>query len=179
MVELDGVHPKIKIVRDCDGERRKRILIDSNLLTTIEAGIIKNISPNVAACDDPIEETDSLLMLSRQFPGIPMPVLEQLVDNFDAKPGITECIHVPYQNQPISRILTKILPPENNNAYDVNGVGIVGANNYTQQSSSLPHHLTNRLDMSHILIYVPYTSHTVRSLAESYSIDTDHQYGQL
>ena len=161
MVELDGVHPKIKIVRDCDRERRKRILLDSNLLTTIEAGIIKTFSPNedVAECD-PIEQSDSLLMLSRQFPGIPSLVLEQLVDNFDAKPGITECIHVPYQNQPISRILTKLLPPEINNTYDVNSGGIAGVNNYTQQSSSPPP--TSYEQIGHIAhlnlraIHVPY-----------------------
>lgn len=115
MVELDGVHPKIKIVRDCDEERRKRILLDANV---IEAGISKNMSPNGAACDDPIEETDSLLMLSRQFPGIPTLVLRELVDDFDAKLATRECIQIPYQNQPLSRILTKILPPDNFVAYE-------------------------------------------------------------
>ena len=160
MVELDGVHPKIKIVKDCNGERRKRILLDSNILTTIEAGISKNMSPNVAAaCDDPIEETDSLLMLSRQFPGIPsLVILRQLVDEFDAKLGTTERIQIPYQNQPISRILTKILPPDNNAAYD-NGFG--GAYN-TQQSSPSPPPPSSYEQIGHVAhlnlraIHVPY-----------------------
>lgn len=155
MAEFDGVHPKIKIVRDCDGERRKRILLDAN----IEAGISKNMSPNVAACDDLIEETDSLLMLSRQFPGIPSLVLRQVVDEFDAKLGKTECIQIPYQNQPISRILTKILPPDDNAAYD-NGGGSVGA--YSTQQSSPPPPPSSYEQIGHVAhlnlrsIHVPY-----------------------
>jgi tRNA (guanine37-N1)-methyltransferase len=41
---------------------------------------------------------------------MPVHVLKRLVDDFDATLGETECIHILYQNQPISRILSKILP---------------------------------------------------------------------
>lgn len=48
----------------------------------------------------------------QQLPGIPEKILQSLVDDFEAQPGEPECIHVPYHSQPITRILSKILPSE-------------------------------------------------------------------
>jgi tRNA (guanine37-N1)-methyltransferase len=57
-----------------------------------------------------IEADDTLLNLTRQYPGISAHILQRLVHDYDAQPGDMECIHIPYQHQPISRILSKILP---------------------------------------------------------------------
>ncbi|KAL3791853.1 hypothetical protein ACHAW5_002904 [Stephanodiscus triporus] len=123
MVELEGVHPKIKIVKNCERRqqqlagdeyvnmqphrRRKRILLDSHLACAETIGGNENTLSNNA--NGSTEKT--LSELSRQLPGMPVHVIKRLVDDFDATPGDTECIHVLYQHQPISRILSKILPP--------------------------------------------------------------------
>lgn len=123
MVVLEGVHPKIKIVKDCEGWlpqlflgeepsdikpqlRRKRILLDSHL--TIGECIDGNATISSSDANGSTEK--SLSELTRQLPGMPVHVLKRLVDDFDATLGETECIHILYQNQPISRILSKILP---------------------------------------------------------------------
>ena len=106
MVELEGVHPKIKVVRDCQEpithddlsetklEKRKRILLDSHLgsTTVIIAHDGKSMSP--------------IELLMQQYPKIPKQTLQQLVTDYDIKPDKSESIHIPYKNQPISRILT-------------------------------------------------------------------------
>ena len=114
MVELEGVHPKIKVVRDCHEqithddlsetklEKRKRILLDSHLGST--TAIIAHDGKSMS----PIE------LLMQQYPKIPKQTLQQLVTDYDIKPDKSESIHIPYKNQPISRILTKILPPDPN-----------------------------------------------------------------
>jgi tRNA G37 N-methylase Trm5 len=123
MVELEGVHPKIKIVRDGEGRRpqvagdefsivqphprRKRILLDSHLAS--RESIDGNAS--ISSSDAGGPTTNSLSELARQLPGMPAHVLKRLVDDFDATPGDAERIHIPYQHQPISRMLSKILPP--------------------------------------------------------------------
>jgi tRNA G37 N-methylase Trm5 len=123
MVELEGVHPKIKIVKDCEGWqprlllgdehsdmkpqlRRKRILLDSHL--ALGESIDENAA--ISSSDANGSTEDSLSELTRQLPGMPVHVLKRLVDDFDVTLGDTECIHILYQNQPISRILSKILP---------------------------------------------------------------------
>ena len=122
MVELEGVHPKIKIVKDCEGWqpqlegdeysnrrpqlRRKRILLDSHLAS----GGSNDGNASISSSDANGSTENSLLELTRKLPGMPVHVLKSLVDDFDATLGDTECIHILYQNQPISRILSKVLP---------------------------------------------------------------------
>lgn len=117
MVELEGVHPKIKLVKEngCNGEdktqhddskkpqRRKRILLDSRL-----------VSGGTAKAIDEFEGSsqNALLELTQQFPGLPDHILKQLVEEYDATCGGPEFIDIPYQNQPITRILSKVLPPD-------------------------------------------------------------------
>mmetsp|Transcript_35498 Transcript_35498/g.65685 ORF Transcript_35498/g.65685 Transcript_35498/m.65685 type:complete len:637 (-) Transcript_35498:58-1968(-) len=119
MAELEGVHPKIKIVRDCNGrpdgdtekvyhdgqkpQRRKRILLDSNVAlgeNSKEGNSLRHSS------------TDRLSELTQQLPGVPESVLQRLVEEFEVTYGEPEFIDVLYQNQPITRILSKVLPPE-------------------------------------------------------------------
>ena len=123
MVVLEGVHPKVKIVKDCEGWqprlllgdessdikpqlRRKRILLDSHLTIGESIDGIATISSS----DVNGSTEKSLSELTRQLPGMPVHVLKRLVDDFDATLGEMECIDILYQNQPISRILSKILP---------------------------------------------------------------------
>jgi len=116
MIELEGIHPKIKLVRDCneqpDGkvnhgdqkpQRRKRILLDSHLSSG------RNIKENNALEHSP---QGPLFELTQQLPGVPENILQRLVEDFEVTYGEPECIHVLYQNQPITRILSKILPSE-------------------------------------------------------------------
>lgn len=116
MIELEGVHPKIKVVRDCAYEkgcdndqqpqRLKRILLGSHLalggidIDDDTTTLIRNGS------------VGALFELTQQLPGLPEQILERLVNDFEATPGKPECIHISYQNQPITRILSKMLPPE-------------------------------------------------------------------
>lgn len=115
MVELEGVHPKIKVVRDCAYEkgcdddqqpqRLKRILLGSHLALggreiDNDTTLIRNGSGG------------ALFELTQQLPGIPEHILERLVNDFGVTPGQPESIHISYQNQPITRILSKMLPPE-------------------------------------------------------------------
>ncbi|KAL7527020.1 hypothetical protein ACHAXR_004176 [Thalassiosira sp. AJA248-18] len=114
MIELEGVHPKIKVVRDCeqpdekvvDGDqkpqRRKRILLNSHL--ALGENSKGNNTMNISG--------DSLHELKQQLPGMPKHILLRLVEDFEVTSGDPECIHVLYQNQPITRILSKVLPPE-------------------------------------------------------------------
>jgi tRNA (guanine37-N1)-methyltransferase len=116
MIELEGVHPKIKVVRDCAYEkgcdddqqpqRLKRILLGSHLalggrdIDDDTTTLIRNGSGG------------ALFELTQQLPGLPEQIVERLVNDFEATPGKPECIHISYQNQPITRILSKMLPPE-------------------------------------------------------------------
>mmetsp|Transcript_9710 Transcript_9710/g.21897 ORF Transcript_9710/g.21897 Transcript_9710/m.21897 type:complete len:602 (+) Transcript_9710:28-1833(+) len=115
MLELDGVHPKIKVVRDCEQlneepcvdkkpQRRKRILLDSHLASG-ENNIKEHNSSSVGS-------EGVLLELMQQLPGMPEHILQRLVDDFGVTPGKAERIDVLYQNQPITRILSKVLPPD-------------------------------------------------------------------
>ena len=128
MVELEGVHPKIKVVRDCEqvcnadqevlnnddagdevvgkkkkAQKRKRVLLDSHLTSgevTKESNLLDG------------SKTDALGKLSQHLPGMPPDILQRLVTDYDATPGKTESIDILYQNQPVTRILSKLLPPE-------------------------------------------------------------------
>ena len=114
MVELEGVHPKIKIVRDCINEEqidRKRILLDSHLESDNRE---KTTTSSKVSDDISSEEISMLELLTQQFPNIPVDILQQLITEFDITLGQSECIDIPYQHQPISRILSKILPPDPN-----------------------------------------------------------------
>ena len=110
MVELDGVHPKIKVVRDevivdddiqqrQGEESRKRILLNSNLIAKSKR--IEEQDGSSSTCQQ----------LAQQLPGIPTHIIQQLIDEYDIHPSTSEHIIIPYQNQPITRILSKILPP--------------------------------------------------------------------
>jgi len=109
MVELNGVHPKIKVVRDIvldeddiqQGESRKRILLDSNLIA--ETKQIEDVQHD--------SSSSACQQLTKQFSGIPTNIIQQLIDEYDIYPSTSEHIIIPYQNQPITRILSKILPP--------------------------------------------------------------------
>jgi len=109
MVELNGVHPKIKVVRDIvldeddiqQGESRKRILLNSNLIGSKQIEDIQQDSSSSTLQQQ----------LTQQLPGIPTSIIQKLVDKYDISPSIPEHIIIPYQNQPITRILSKILPP--------------------------------------------------------------------
>jgi tRNA (guanine37-N1)-methyltransferase len=149
MIELAGVHPKIKMVREDDdcavsregggrsrtygggeddassndsmGARkmRKRILLDSGLA---RGRVIDDASDDVPSSRDDDNDDDddgdgdgdskegSLSVLARRLPGVPYHVLRRLVYDHDAMPGRVEIVRVSYQNQPISRILSKVLP---------------------------------------------------------------------
>ena len=88
MVELEGVHPKIKVVRDCQEpithddlsetklEKRKRILLDSHLGSTTAIIVHEPISP--------------IELLMQQYPKIPKQTLQQLVTDYDIKPDKSE-----------------------------------------------------------------------------------------
>ena len=110
MVELDGVHPKIKVVRDevivddvqqQQGESRKRILLNSNLIGSKQIEDLQQDGSS-SACQQ---------QLTKQLPCIPPHIIQQLIDDYDISSSISENINIPYQNQPITRILSKILPP--------------------------------------------------------------------
>mmetsp|Transcript_25686 Transcript_25686/g.54256 ORF Transcript_25686/g.54256 Transcript_25686/m.54256 type:complete len:631 (+) Transcript_25686:118-2010(+) len=116
MIELEGIHPRIKLVRDCDGEpdeelhdgdqkpqRRKRILLDLHL----SSGVNTNEHNEMGHSSQ-----GHLFELKQQFPGIPEKILQQLVEDFKGRCGEPESIDILYQNQPVNRILTKLLPPE-------------------------------------------------------------------
>ena len=148
MAELEGVHPKIKLVREegcrdvqqivdqVDGtddrcgdenpvQRRKRILLDACLTTSMieNADLNSRPQPSSPLSDSVSGKDDTLLNLTRLFPGIPTHILQRLVHDYDATPGgDTESIHIPYQHQPVSRILSKILSlhssSENTNMID-------------------------------------------------------------
>ena len=115
MVELEGVHPKIKVVRDCTNEEeidRKRILLDSHLESDSRGEETTTLLSKII--DDSSEEISMLELLTKQFPNIPVDIIQQLITQFDITLGQSEYIDIPYQHQPISRILSKILPPDPN-----------------------------------------------------------------
>lgn len=128
MAELEGVHPKVKLVRadgkeygcvvdDSPVQRRKRILLDSRVTTTFEENAESNESyPPQPSSYFVIETDDTLVHLTRQYSGIPAHILQRLIHDYDAQPRDMECIHIPYQHQPISRILTKILPSQSSSS---------------------------------------------------------------
>ncbi|KAL7547676.1 hypothetical protein ACHAWF_010957, partial [Thalassiosira exigua] len=115
MAELEGVHPKIKVVRDCEengfdlsrgdpkSQRRKRILLDSKMASE---GHADGKGAGGHGLGEP------LLELTRQLPGVPKPILQRLVEEFQVTPGEPESVPILYQHLPAARILSKILPPE-------------------------------------------------------------------
>lgn len=77
---FEGIHPKIKVVRDVEKdndeeELRKQILLSSEEL-------------------------------------IPNETFQQLVEKFDARTGGIVIIRIPHNQQPVTRILSKLLPEE-------------------------------------------------------------------
>lgn len=110
MEVLEGIHPRIKVVRDVvhtndeseafgnTHQDRKRIL-----LATSEAINIQT---------QQLDKGDNITRLTQMLPHIPLETIKRLVDEFDAAPGDPERITIGYQNQPVTRILTKLLPNE-------------------------------------------------------------------
>ena len=110
MEVLEGIHPRIKVVRDVvhtndeseafgnTHQDRKRIL-----LATSEAINIQT---------QQLDKGDNITRLTQMLPHIPLETIKRLVDEFDAAPGDPERITIGYQNQPVTRILTKLLPSE-------------------------------------------------------------------
>lgn len=113
MNELEGIHPRIKVVRDSEelstdssgsdgNQHRKRILLNSQITTGNDS----------EASSIDFDAADNISKLVQLYPGIPKGILQTLADEFDAAPGNTEIIQIAYQNQPVNRILSKLLPPE-------------------------------------------------------------------
>ena len=81
MDTFEGIHPKIKVVRDCekkggdDEEVRKQILLSSDV-------------------------------------SIPDVMFETLVEKFHARIEDKFIIHIPHYQQPVTRVLSKLLPEE-------------------------------------------------------------------
>ena len=103
--ELEGVHPKIKVVRDCPpeggggggGEPRKRILLDSQLAAAApgrHAG---------APGGGP-------LALRSHLPGLPPETLGALSDDYAALPAPPVTVTLTARDRPLSRVLSSLLP---------------------------------------------------------------------
>ncbi|KAL9189876.1 hypothetical protein ACHAXT_009551 [Thalassiosira profunda] len=166
MEELDGVHPPVKVVRDCDAldakdecdgdgapQKRKRILLDYRLAMPDRGedramrqwfdGELRKKRQETedrqrevrrrrnkqfparpeerqsyeneradGGKETNLHQDGPLLQLTRQLPAVPEHILQRLTDEFDAVPGKSERIDVAYHNQPVHRILSKILPPD-------------------------------------------------------------------
>eukprot|EP00569_Conticribra_weissflogii_P002092 CAMPEP_0171346994 /NCGR_PEP_ID=MMETSP0878-20121228/26608_1 /TAXON_ID=67004 /ORGANISM="Thalassiosira weissflogii, Strain CCMP1336" /LENGTH=163 /DNA_ID=CAMNT_0011850885 /DNA_START=17 /DNA_END=505 /DNA_ORIENTATION=+ len=114
MKELEGVHPRIKVVSENgDGDKsRKRILLSSHVLlqpNNNDANSNSNDSnntSNIKFIDDP------LTRLIHQYPSIPPTALQLLHSNYQIQPtNALHPIHLTYHNQPLSRLLSTLLPP--------------------------------------------------------------------
>jgi hypothetical protein len=82
MDEFEGIHPKIKVVRDCENKS-----------------------------DDEEEEVRKLILLSSDDL-IPDDTFQTLVDKFHARTEDKFIIHIPHHQQPVTRVLSKLLPEE-------------------------------------------------------------------
>ncbi|KAL3793400.1 hypothetical protein HJC23_001848 [Cyclotella cryptica] len=121
MPELEGVHPRVKVVVDDesvghsnrtddhvqDGRySRKRILL---MGSTTNNDDDRN---NNTCTNNNTDNRDVFSKLCQTLPQIPHANIQQLIHQFDALPSSHQTIHIPYQNQPVSRILSKLLPPD-------------------------------------------------------------------
>jgi tRNA (guanine37-N1)-methyltransferase len=115
MEVLEGVHPRIKVVIDnvqqCGSfvesgneneeqqHTRKRILLMSS-----------NDVQDSNNSNDTDQCADVSIKLSQILPHLPQTNIQQLLTTYNALPAPSQTISIPYQNQSVSRILSKLLP---------------------------------------------------------------------
>ena len=108
--ELEGVHPRIKVVRDCpgtaavaggdgpgDGEPRKRILLDARLASAPRDGADADADAAPSSLRD-------------HLPGLPPGTLASLSDDYAALPADPVPVTLTPSDLPLSRVLSSLLP---------------------------------------------------------------------
>lgn len=106
--EFVNVHPRVKLVREIEEESlkgRKVILLDPKRVNDKYDKSSLPPSTNIE------EDRTKHQQLKEAFPGINDVIIESLT-SFDAQPGPPISVTLPYTQQPIQRILSKLLPPE-------------------------------------------------------------------
>lgn len=150
MEELEGVHPRIKIVMDhtiveseesmdahpvdSTNSSRKRILLMSN--TANHPPDAHDTNNNLQRMDN--DTNDVFTQLCKILPHIPQSNIQQLITIYNARPAPIHTLSIPYQNQSVSRILSKVLPPSAHpppSSYEQ--IGHVA--HYNLRSNHLPH----------------------------------------
>lgn len=109
MEEFDGIHPRVKVVVDFDSQDntndenkpRKRILLMSSPAADLNSN---------DTCHTTNKLEDSFIELRNLLPYLPQNNIQQLITIYNALPSKPETINIPYQNQSVSRILSKLLP---------------------------------------------------------------------
>ena len=107
MKEFENLHPRIKLVRDLESTgsdsdgSRKAILLDNKV------SMETNSKQLVESTPDPGSET----CLSDAFPGMSKEAVHELASK-SARPGPIFPIAVTYTQQPLQRVLSKLLPEE-------------------------------------------------------------------
>jgi len=119
MEELDGIHPRVKLVRDVPkgaadpngddgGGKRKLVLLDPS---RVVASVVEDEEDIGDSAKLSQEQHDIFKALRQTLPGIPSNALRELACN-DVQAGPSFAVSIPQEQQTHSRILQKLLPPE-------------------------------------------------------------------